>query len=281
MEQTSSLQQVHTKLRRKYSLALTLFFLVLTFGLLSLIILEYIFSIHVFKDDLHIYLISGGVLFYVIFGVVFFTTYAKRLQKRLLLIAFAAFRKKGLTLAPNPRGGQDFPYSTLLRENTIVVKGKIDVLTRYEISGRLAHVLHFKGANPTVIIHIPFLESPYYFQINNGNFAPPEMYKDQPVSKISFVSQYRLNYYLTNASTSAKIVLRQQMETKFVKFLELSERKYAYILTYQHEFLLIDKFLTNNELKLMKKYPSEHYVNIYNDLKYMETLMKIMLEKRR
>ena len=61
----------------------------------------------------------------------------------------------------------------------------------YEFRGRLINVLHFREAGKPVltIVHIPRRESPYYLQINNGEFSEPKKYKGIEITKLYYVSR--------------------------------------------------------------------------------------------
>lgn len=275
-----AIKEEHDNLRAHYyselGFALGLFFALLvliaylgTFGGLNLL------------APFWVILIWGGVI--VMFTVILILVMPYRFrmfQKLLVLRFFEEGRKHKLELIPNPQGGQNFDYPLLLKEAGMLDQFRISVFSRYEYKKRLVHVLFDKEtSSPYAIIHIPNKLSPYYLQINNGNFAPPQTYKENPIDKVAFVSRYKLNYYATSGPTNVKIYLRKELESRFVAMLERHQGTYQLIATYTDNFLLLAQYDGSRPLKLGKIYPLDYYNDRLKHLLLIQDFMNIMLEE--
>ena len=282
MEFTIRLQKEHAKLRQKYYRELVIFLAIFLLGMLTLLVLETFSFTHIFGDKLNI---VWAFLLYALFNLaalLYFPWRAKRLQKQLILVLFNSLKAEGILLIPNIQGGQDFNYVPLLRGSGFKGMQKPEALSRYEYGGRLVHVLHFKaGDDPFVIIHIPKLECPYYLQINNGHYPPVYSFRGDEVVPVSFVSRNNLVYYATKGPSEVKVFIRRPMERKFYEFITIRPGTYQYIKTYNDEFLRVQNYTINNLLCLTSKYSDSYLKTLKDELKYLQSLMYIMLEKGR
>lgn len=282
MEFTIGLQKKHAKLRQKYYFELVVFLVIFLLGTLTLLVFETIELTALFSNRFNI---LWAFLIYALVNIValiYFPWRAKRLQKALLFGVFTSLKADGIDLIVNPQGGQNFDYKTLLAEGGVTSSRAIDAITRYEYAGRLVHVLHFKAqAKPFVLIHIPALECPYYLQINNGHFPPVYHFQGDEVVPVSFVSRNKLNYFATKGPSDVKVYLRRRLERKFNDFIKLKPATYQYIKTYNDEFLRLENYGLNNALCLTTKYNDDYFNALKDELKYLQALMFIMLEKGR
>lgn len=278
----TSLLKEHAKLRRTYYGELVLFLSLLLLSLLTLLMLETFSITNFFAVKLNILWAALAFSAFTILGFVYFPLRAKRLQKRLISRLFVRLKEQGINIIPNPQGGQDYNYATLLAENGMNINIQPNVITKYEYAGRLVHALHYKdGKKPFVIIHIPAVECPYYLQINNGNFAVVDSYLDDAVSKVSFVSPHKLTYYATKGPSEVKVYLRTRLETKFNELLNVRPFVYQYVKTYSDEFLLIRDLKLDNKVVLTNRYDADYFKKMVEELQNLQKIMNIMLEKGR
>ncbi|MGI6734797.1 MAG: hypothetical protein ACOX3C_01225 [Bacilli bacterium] len=271
----------HVRLSRRYTLEAIISIFVLFALSLTLIVLELFTEI-----DLKVpfYRLFIWITLYVglfLFIVIYFPLRYQKLQNALNAEFFKRASAVKIDLIPNPLGGTKFDYNSLLKAAGISVPlTGIKTIARYEFTKRLFHVLYFNdGEKESAIIHLPMKESPYYLQISNGNFAPPEQYEGTPIVKIAYVSPYNLQYYATSSATNAKIYLRKEIETRFVKFLKIYDAKYQYVATYNDEFLKVEGLSSPLRLRLGGRYDNERYARRLASLRLLQSLMLAMLER--
>lgn len=226
------------------------------------------------------FLWGGFIAIYTLILLIVMPARFRKFQKLLVARFFEEARQHNLELIPNPKGGQNYDYPQLLKEAAMFEQFRVTILSRYEYKKRLVHVLFGKEtAIPFAIIHIPNKLTPYYLQVHNGNFAPPQSYKEMTIDKVAFVSPQKLNYYATTGPTNVKIYLRKELETRFVKILERRQGTYQLVATYTDYFLLLAHYDGSRPLKLGTEYPLEYYNERLKHLLLIQDLMNIMLEE--
>ncbi len=271
----------HMRLRRHYLVELFVTISVLLAVILTLIVVDLLTDVNL-REPFYVPIMFGALLLvFLLFIIIYFPLRFKRLQKALNLQFFSDARVVKLMLIPNPLGGTKFDYYPLLNNAGLNVKtGGIKGVALYEFNKRLFNVIYMHdGEKESAIIHLPAIECPYYIQINNGNFAPPETYEDTSIVKIAYVSPYKLQYYASSSATNAKIYLRKENETRFVKFLKIHVATYQYVTTYTDEFLKVESLASPGRLRLGEKYDNEHYKRLLTSLQLLQALMLAMLER--
>lgn len=284
MEHTfaKNIKNEHIRLRSKYYVELYSALAIFTLLGVVLIILATFLKVDLFAK-LYIPLIWGSILLlYLLFMVIYFPLRFNFYQKELLITFFKEAEITGLKLIPNTLGTQEFDYETLLKEASLGKEHAKYRIGRYELHKRLIHVLnHEEEGNTYAIIHIPMKKSPYYLQVNNSNFAPPSTYKAMNVTKIAFISPYKLNYYALEGPDNIKAYLRKELESRFIDILKVREGTYQYIVTNSDEFLLIDQYAESKPLKLAESYDDTYYIDRLHNLKLLQQLLNVMLDKGR
>ncbi len=277
-----SIKHEHLKLRGRYYVELFSFVTVFALLAILLIVLATFGGVNLFTP-IALPIVWGSALFlYLLFLIIYFPLRFRYLQKKLILTFFIEGQKTGLKLIPNTLGTQNFDYETLLAEASIFKENATYRLGRYEFNKRLVHVLHHEEDGHTfAIIHIPLKKAPYYLQVNNNNFAPPLTYKDTAITKVAFVSPYKLNYYAMEGPTNVRIYLRREIESRFIDILKIKDGVYQYVATYDDEFLLIEDYPGNKPLRLGENYSGEYYLERLHNLFLLQKILTVMLDKGR
>ncbi|HQB96368.1 MAG TPA: hypothetical protein PLV28_00450 [Bacilli bacterium] len=271
----------HMRLRRRYLVELFVTISVLLAFCIALIVLDLLSDFNM-REPLFVPLLASATsISLLLFILIYFPIRFKRLQKALNLEFFQRAKTVKLELIPNPLGGTKFDYYTLFNEAGMNVKsGAIKGVAPYEFNKRLFHVVYvYDDEKYSAIIHLPSIDSPYYIQIHNGNFAPPEAYADNLILKISYVSPYKLQYYASSSATNAKIYLRKENETRFVKFIKIYQATYQYVTTFTDEYLKVEGLTSPGRLRLGEKYDNKHYHELLTRLRLLQALMSAMLER--
>lgn len=274
------LKKIHDRFRFWYYFELGLGITLLFTYFLAVLVLFIISLNTTVSFDTLLYWMSGGGGLILLIVLIVTPLRAKSYQWKLLHKTFDELNKNGVKLVPFYAKEKLTVNPELLSEAGIIVGEDSFGQSSYEFRGRLINVLHFReGGKPVTIVHIPRRESPYYLQINNGEFSEPKKYKGIEITKLYYVSPHNLTYFATSGPPNVNMYLRRNLETRFVNLVETFSLTYQYVITYTDEFLLIKPWNALLPLRLSAKYEVEYYQQIYINLLRLQRVMAIMLEK--
>lgn len=281
-ESLTTFAKYHRRLYGRY-IALVAVSLFVYFSALSLmVVLELWIGVDLL-DPLYVPLsISGAFIAFAVFLVLFYRYLFRRYEKELTRRFYESAQKLGFTFEVLKTKKVLYDYAELFSEAGLNYTHEFTKVAAFELDNQHIYMLFFsEEENKTrVVLHLPERHQKYYYQINNGNYAPPAKFRDHELLKLHFVHKLALNYYASSNDTEVKIYLRKTLEKRFQKLYEAYGKTLAYIAFPDHEFLNISDASDVKALKLSKPQTKTMLSERLETLLIYQKLIYIMLEKR-
>ncbi|HZJ89406.1 MAG TPA: hypothetical protein VFD05_01810 [Bacilli bacterium] len=281
-ESLTSFAKYHKKLYGRYIALVAVSLFVYFLSLSLMVVLHLWLDVDLFAP-LHVPLsISGAFLVVAVFLVLFYRFLFRRYEKELTRRFYESAQKLGFTFEVLKTKKVLYDYAELFNEAGLYYANEFTKVAAFELGNQQIYMLFFSEAEEKtrVVLHLPERHQKYYYQINNGNYAPPAKFRDHELLKLHFVHKLALNYYASSNDTEVKIYLRKTLEKRFQKLYETYGKTLAYIAFPDHEFLNINDASDLKALKLSKPQSKEKLSERLNTLLIYQKLIYIMLEKR-
>lgn len=281
-EALESFAKTHKRLFRRYIVLVTLSLLFYFLALSFMVILHLWLDINLLEPLYVPLTISGAFLVVALFLVLFYRYLFRRYEKELTRRFYESAQKLGFTFEVLKTKKVLYDYVKLFSEAGLNYGAEFTKVATFELGNQHVYMLFFtEELNKTrVVLHLPERHQKYYYQINNGKYAPPAKFRDHELLKLHFVHRLALNYYASSNDTEVKIYLRKTLEKRFQKLYEVYGKELAYITFPDHEFLNINDASDVKALKLNKPQSTEMLSVRLDTLLIYQKLIYIMLEKR-